>query len=288
MENLVGYAKPDLMVPAEPRRRRTSTRRTLQRGRVVRRGQRTVHSEICAVPAERLEHRGGAARGAAVAAARRIGRRRRAAQGRQAVLRPVRLGPLLGPDPPLGANVEVIVIDGRVRSRSSTATGEIVADHPLVAPGEAARRRPLRRRPARQAGPHGAARHRRRRRRSAPSGRSPRRSCRAPPRPGSPDWPSSSTSSPASNAAHGPEPLVAALERAVTFGRWRADDVRSILAAGTGAAPDPTAPGEALVIPLPIVRPGRCRPTPSRPAVTAHEPRHRRRWPPISTPGCAG
>jgi hypothetical protein len=32
--------------------------------------------------------------------------------------------------------------------------------------------------------------------------------------------------------AHGDEALAAALERAVEFRRWRADDVRSILAAG--------------------------------------------------------
>jgi hypothetical protein len=37
-------------------------------------------------------------------------------------------------------------------------------------------------------------------------------------------------------AAHGTEPLLAALERAVAFGRWRADDVRSILATN-GHAP---------------------------------------------------
>jgi hypothetical protein len=53
-------------------------------------------------------------------------------------------------------------------------------------------------------------------------------------------------------AAHGRDALVAALERAVAFDRWRAEDVRSILAAGTGA-PRPTGPGEALLIPLPIV-----------------------------------
>ena len=47
-----------------------------------------------------------------------------------------------------------------------------------------------------------------------------------------------------------------ALERAVAFGRWRAADVRSILAAGAGA-PAPTAPGHALVIPLPVCPPGR-------------------------------
>ena len=51
-------------------------------------------------------------------------------------------------------------------------------------------------------------------------------------------------------AAHGPQALIAALERAIQFGRWRADGVRSILAAGTGVA-QPTAPGEALVIELP-------------------------------------
>jgi hypothetical protein len=43
---------------------------------------------------------------------------------------------------------------------------------------------------------------------------------------------------------------VAALERAVRFGRWNASGVRSILAAGAGVA-QPTAPGEALVIELP-------------------------------------
>jgi hypothetical protein len=53
-------------------------------------------------------------------------------------------------------------------------------------------------------------------------------------------------------AAHGRDALVAALERAVTFGRFRAADVRSILAAGIGVA-RPTRPGEALVVPLPVV-----------------------------------
>jgi transposase len=50
--------------------------------------------------------------------------------------------------------------------------------------------------------------------------------------------------------AHGPEALLGALERAVTFGRWRAADVRSILAAGTGVA-TPTRAGQALVLTLP-------------------------------------
>lgn len=56
-------------------------------------------------------------------------------------------------------------------------------------------------------------------------------------------------------AAHGREAMVAALERAVAFSRWRAGDVRSILAAGT-ALPTPRPAGDALVIDLPVA-PGR-------------------------------
>lgn len=53
-------------------------------------------------------------------------------------------------------------------------------------------------------------------------------------------------------AAHGEPALLAALARAVEFRRWRADDVRSILAAA-GAAPTPRAAGKALVLTLPAV-----------------------------------
>ena len=54
------------------------------------------------------------------------------------------------------------------------------------------------------------------------------------------------------HAAHGTEPLLAALERAVAFGRWRAADVRSILATH-GQAPVPRLAGQALVLTLPTV-----------------------------------
>jgi hypothetical protein len=53
-------------------------------------------------------------------------------------------------------------------------------------------------------------------------------------------------------AAHGQQHFLDALARAVAFGRWRAADVRSILAAGAGT-PKPTTAGEALVIALPQV-----------------------------------
>ncbi len=52
-------------------------------------------------------------------------------------------------------------------------------------------------------------------------------------------------------AAHGKEALVAAIGRAVEFGRFRAGDVRSILAAGTGV-PRPRGPGDALIVDLPV------------------------------------
>jgi transposase len=51
-------------------------------------------------------------------------------------------------------------------------------------------------------------------------------------------------------AAHGQQVLVDALRRAVAFRRFRAADVRSILAAGTGT-PQPRPAGEALVLDLP-------------------------------------
>ena len=52
-------------------------------------------------------------------------------------------------------------------------------------------------------------------------------------------------------AAHGAEAMVAALERATAFRRWKAADVRSILAAGAGT-PQPRPAGDALVIDLPV------------------------------------
>jgi hypothetical protein len=47
-------------------------------------------------------------------------------------------------------------------------------------------------------------------------------------------------------AAHGTPVFLDALARAVAFGLWRAMDVRSIVAAGTGT-PQPTPAGDALV-----------------------------------------
>ena len=53
-------------------------------------------------------------------------------------------------------------------------------------------------------------------------------------------------------ASHGRQALVEAMGRAIEFGRFRAGDVRSILAAGKGV-PRPSAAGQALVVDLPKV-----------------------------------
>lgn len=50
--------------------------------------------------------------------------------------------------------------------------------------------------------------------------------------------------------AHGTEAVAKALQRAVRFGRFRADDVASILAIGP-AMPDAVEPGEQVVVDLP-------------------------------------
>jgi hypothetical protein len=53
-------------------------------------------------------------------------------------------------------------------------------------------------------------------------------------------------------AIHGRAPVIAALERAVAFGRFRSADVVSILDSGVGV-PRLTRPGEALIVDLPLV-----------------------------------
>ncbi|MDP9821621.1 hypothetical protein J2S59_001430 [Nocardioides massiliensis] len=60
------------------------------------------------------------------------------------------------------------------------------------------------------------------------------------------------TEIPTLGAAHGTGRLLTALQRAVAFGRWRAADVRSILATPTDTH-RPTAAGHALVMTLPTV-----------------------------------
>ena len=96
VENLVGYAKRDLMVPAGARSA-IWPRRTPRPRRGAPRSTPRCTREICAVPAERLvtERELLAPLPSLRASIGQAGD----PQGRPAVLRPVRLGPLLGAGP---------------------------------------------------------------------------------------------------------------------------------------------------------------------------------------------
>jgi transposase len=246
VENLVGYAKSDLMVPAETDVDRldvanTSAREWCEQVNSVR------HSEIAAVPAERLVTEAELL-GALPGLRPRIGRVLLRKVDRLSCVRigsarysvPVRL---------IGAVVEVSAHDGRVKILDAD---EIVADHALVAPGEAS-----------VVDDHyGGARPDRPRRAVRPVTPAEKAFCAL--GPAAEAFLRGAAAAGVTRlgvelgelagleAAHGRPALVAALERAAAFERWRAADVRSILAAGTGT-PRPTGPGEALLIPLPIV-----------------------------------
>ena len=272
VENLCGYAQRDLAVPL-------LTEAAIAGAAVDVRAANTaaaawcaevnaaVHSEICAVPDERLLDRTRTAATIAVAAAADRGAVG-AAQGRPAVVCPVRLGPLLGTDP----------ADRRHRGRgasitarsawSNRPTGMIVAEHELVAPGSASIL------DAHYDGP-----------RPAPS-RGPRPKTSVEQQfcdlgedaeaflvgaaaIGNTRLGSELEILLALGAAHGTDALVAALHRAVAFRRFRAADVRSILAAGAGT-PQPRPAGDALILDLPVA------PTRSLDAYNDHPGRRRR------------
>jgi transposase len=246
VENLVGYAKADLMIPVEADVERLDVANTAAKA-WCEEVNTVEHSEICAVPAERVITEAGLL--AALPSLRpRIGRVTVRKVDRLSCVRigsarysvPVRF---------IGQTVEVFAHDGRVKILDAD---EIVADHGLVAPGEASI----------VDDHYGGARADRPRRAIRPVTEAEKAFCALGP-------PAEAFLRGAAaagvtrlgvelvelaglEAAHGRAALVAALERAVAFGRWRAADVRSILAAGTGA-PRPTGPGEALLIPLPIV-----------------------------------
>jgi len=246
VENLVGYAKSDLVVPTEPDVAHLEEANADARAWCNEVNAR-VHSEICAVPAERLATEVELL-GALPSLRPRIGRVTLRKVDRLSCVRigsarysvPVRL---------IGRTVEVLAHDGRVKVLDAD---EVVADHALVAPGEASvvddhygGARPDK--PPRALRPVTAAE-----KAFCALGPPAEAFLRGAAAAGVTKLGSELGELAGLEVAHGRDALVAALERAVAFDRWRAADVRSIIAAGTGA-PRPSAPGEALVIPLPIV-----------------------------------
>jgi transposase len=245
VENLVGYVKSDLMIPEElsvadlPGANELGLTWCDQVNAVV-------HSEICAIPAERL-----------VKELEVMGTlpSLRASIGKLVVrkvdrLSCVRFGSARYSVPTIhiGCQVELVAQDGRVLI---IFLGEIIATHDLVAPGETSildehygGPRPMPTRavrpktsaekafcalgPAAESFIKGAAAH------------------------GITSLKGDLDELAQMEAAHGKAVLLAALERAASFGRFRAHDVRSIIAAGTGVV-RPAVPGEALIVELPLV-----------------------------------
>jgi transposase len=254
VENLVGYAKDDLMVPLGALGQRITDLEAANTAAAAWCAEVNAarHSEIAAVPAQRLAEveRDLLAPLPSLQPSGLFGGRRELRKVDK--LSCVRFGSARYsvPNRMLGATVEVVAGSDRV-TIVAPATGEMLAEHPLMAPGEASvldahYGRPRPNAPLRKVTPRSAAeqafcalgpvaeswlRH------AAASGNTrlgPELAELA-----------------ALQAAHGRDALVAALERAITFGRWNASGVRSILAAGTGV-PQPTDPGDALVIELPV------------------------------------
>ena len=254
VENLVGYAKTDLIIPgADGTGGVPFADVAVANAAAVgwcAEVNAAVHSEICAVPAERLVIEHGLL--APLPSLRpSIGRQVNRKVDRLSCVRfasarysvPVRF---------IGEQVRLRVDDDRsVVIIAGAGEGEVVAEHTLVAPGEVsildahyggprpAPRRPVRPRTVAEKafcalGPTAEA---------FLSGAAAAGNTRL-----GPELVELNTL----HAAHGNEAFLEALSRAVAFGRWRAADIRSILAAGTGT-PQPREAGDALLLELPVV-----------------------------------
>jgi transposase len=249
VEHLVGYAKRDLIVPAEPDAADLAAANQAAAAWCAE-VNAVVHSEICAIPAERLEAE-RALLGPLPSLRPEIGPR--PASRKVDKLSCVRFGSARYSVPSrlIGATVLIAVAGTRIRILEPF-TGEVAAEHQLVPPGETSIRDEH----------YGSARPGKPRR--APRARTvAEKQFLALGEPAAAFLAGAAAAGVSSlpreigeiltmRAAHGDAALIAALGRAVEFRRWRADDVRSILAAA-GAAPTPRPAGEALVLTLPAV-----------------------------------
>lgn len=246
VENLVGYAKSDLVIPADgwdgdlAAANRAAAEWCAEMNTAL-------HSEICAVPSVRLVDEQPLLR--AVPSVRpRIGRVERRKVDRLSTVRVASVRYSV-PSRLVGAHVEVVTHDDVVRVYDSA--GELVAEHRQLAPGETSildehystpRRLPQRAPRARTATEHDF----------LALGETAEAFIRG-----------GAAAGIATLAreleviigelipAYGDDAVLKAMARAVRFGRFRADDVRSILAIGP-AIVEPVAAGDDLnVVELP-------------------------------------
>jgi len=245
VENLVGYVKSDLMVAEElsVSELANANAKGLTWCNEV---NAVIHSEISAVPFDRLAKE-RELMGTLPSLRAQIGKLVMRKVDR---LSCVRFGSARYsvPNAHIGRTVELVAQDGRVLV---VFLGEIVADHALVAPGETSvldehygGPRPMPTRAVRPKTPSEKA--------FCALGPVAEVFIKSAAARGMTSLKGDLEELAQMEAAHGKESLVAALERAIAFGRFRAHDVRSIIAAGTGV-PRPAAPGEALIVELPLV-----------------------------------
>jgi hypothetical protein len=246
VENLVGYAKADLMIPHAPFADLAAANEAAAAWCAEVNG--VTHSEVCAVPAERLvterellgplpSLRPSISR----SMTRKVDRLScvRFASARYSV--PVAL---------IGSQVRLRADDGSVLV-IMTEDGAVVAEHMLVPPGEASVR------DEHYGGPRPAPQ-----RAVRPKTAAEKEFCALGPvaeafitgsaAAGATRLPAEIAELNTLRAAHGQDVFLEALDRAVAFGRWRAADIRSILAAGPGV-PEHADPGDALIVKLPAV-----------------------------------
>ena len=258
VENLVGYAKTDLLIPLSLEDEAWKgagsgiTRANARAATWCTEVNARVHSEICAVPAERLEVERPLL-GTLPSLRLEVGPKPitrkvdklscvRFASGRYSV--PNRL---------IGTTVSVLVDErDKLLRVIEPVTGEVHAEHGLVAPGEtsiidAHYGKPRPDRPAR-----GARTRTSQEWQFLALGPVAEAFLTGAAAAGVTKLPAEIDQILSLKAAHGEPALLAALERAVKFGRWRAGDIRSILATN-GQAPQPTVAGQALVLTLPSV-----------------------------------
>ncbi len=151
----------------------------------------------------------------------------------------------------VGRQVEAVTFDGRVRIYD--LDGELVADHVQLSPGEAAvldEHYPTPRKPASR-GPRARTDTERE---FLALGESAEVFIRAGAAAGCTMLPKEIIEIVDELIpAHGAGPVAAAVGRAARFGRFKATDIRSILAIGT-ALPEPTAGGDHIVVELPAAQ----------------------------------
>jgi len=248
VENLVGYAKDDLMVPQAPLTDMVAANEAAAAWCVE--VNASTHSEICAIPAVRLKTERELLAPlpslrpefGAKPTTRKVDKLSciRFASGRYSV-----------PNKLIGKTVTVLVDDQTLRV-IEPVTGEVFAEHTVVAPGETSI----------VDDHYGGPRPDKPRRAARPRTKAEKAFLDLGPvaeafLTGAAAVGVTKLSTEIGEilvlqAAHGTEPLLVALERAVAFSRWRAADIRSILAAA-GAAPTPRPAGQALVLTLPRV-----------------------------------